>query len=40
MGANIPGKKRQLLAYPGGVPMYLQKCNESAERGYEGFVLS
>ncbi len=40
MGANIPGKKRQLLAYPGGVPTYLQKCNESAERGYEGFVLS
>jgi cyclohexanone monooxygenase len=40
MGANIPGKKRQFLAYPGGVPTFLQKCNESAERGYEGFVLS
>jgi cation diffusion facilitator CzcD-associated flavoprotein CzcO len=40
MGANIPGKKRQLLFYPGGVPTYFQKCNESAERGYEGFVLS
>jgi cation diffusion facilitator CzcD-associated flavoprotein CzcO len=40
MAANIPGKARQLLGYPGGLPTYLQKCNESAERSYEGFVLS
>ncbi|MCW2722685.1 NAD(P)/FAD-dependent oxidoreductase [Pseudonocardia sp.] len=40
MGANVPGKKRELLAYPGGLPTYLQKCNEAAEQGYAGFVLS
>jgi cyclohexanone monooxygenase len=39
MGDNVPGKKRELLAYPGGLPTYLQKCAEAAERGYEGFVL-
>ena len=40
MGANIPGKKREMLAYPGGLPLYLQKCKESADSGYAGFVLS
>jgi cyclohexanone monooxygenase len=40
MGANIPGKKREMLAYPGGLPMYMQKCKESADAGYTGFVLS
>ncbi|KRB78778.1 MULTISPECIES: flavin-containing monooxygenase [unclassified Sphingomonas] len=40
MGANIPGKKRQLLAYPGGLPLYLQKCREVDENEYEGFALS
>ena len=40
MGANIPGKKREMLVYPGGLPLYLQKCRESAAAGYAGFVLS
>lgn len=40
MGANIPGKKRESLNFTGGVPLYLQKCKESADKGYEGFVLS
>ncbi|MEN3299558.1 NAD(P)/FAD-dependent oxidoreductase [Pseudonocardia sp.] len=40
MGDNVPGKKRELLAYPGGLPTYLQKCAEAAERGYEGFALA
>jgi|HubBroStandDraft_6_1064221.scaffolds.fasta_scaffold08236_7 hypothetical protein len=40
MGANIPGKKREMLVYPGGLPMYLQKCKESADAGYAGYVLS
>jgi len=40
MGANIPGKKREMLVYPGGLPLYLQKCKESAAAGYGGFVLS
>ncbi|MCR5873697.1 hypothetical protein LRS10_05625 [Phenylobacterium sp. J426] len=39
MGANIPGKPRELLNYPGGVPMYLQMCQASAANGYEGFLL-
>ncbi|MGQ0503419.1 MAG: flavin-containing monooxygenase [Panacagrimonas sp.] len=39
MGANIPGKKRESLNYPGGLPLYLEKCKASAEKGYEGFVL-
>ena len=39
MGANIPGKPRELLNYPGGVPMYLQMCKASAANGYEGFLL-
>lgn len=40
MGANIPGKKRESLNFTGGVPLYLEKCNEVAANGYEGFVLS
>jgi cyclohexanone monooxygenase len=40
MGANVPGKKRELLVYPGGLPTYLQKCRDSAERGYTGFTLA
>jgi cyclohexanone monooxygenase len=40
MGANIPGKKREMLVYHGGLPMYLQKCNASADAGYTGFILS
>ncbi|NOV23805.1 MULTISPECIES: flavin-containing monooxygenase [Cupriavidus] len=40
MGANIPGKKREMLNYPGGLPLYLEKCEENARNGYEGFVLS
>ncbi len=39
MAANIPGKPREILNYPGGLPTYLQKCKESAEKGYEGFLL-
>jgi cation diffusion facilitator CzcD-associated flavoprotein CzcO len=40
MSANIPGKTRQLAAYPGGLPNFMQKLKETAERGYDGFVLS
>jgi hypothetical protein len=29
-----------MLSFTGGLPAYLAKCRESAERGYEGFVLS
>ena len=40
MGANVPGKKRELLAYPGGLPTYMEKCTEAADRGYQGFLLA
>jgi cation diffusion facilitator CzcD-associated flavoprotein CzcO len=40
MNANVPGKKRELLAYPGGLPMYLEKCRQSAENDYAGFILA
>ena len=38
MGANVPGKPRQLLHHP-GVQEYMAFCNDSAARGYEGFEL-
>lgn len=39
MGANIPGKPREMLNYPGGLALYLQQCKAVADRGYEGFAL-
>jgi len=38
-GANIEGKPRVFLPYVGGLPVYMEKCNEVAAHGYEGFVL-
>lgn len=40
LGANIPGKRRETLIFAGGLPAYIAKCNENAERGYEGFAIS
>ena len=40
MGANIPGKAKQLLAYAGGQPGYFDKCDEIAAKHYEGFALT
>jgi cyclohexanone monooxygenase len=39
LGANVPGKPRVFMPYL-GFPPYVEKCNEVAARGYEGFVLS
>jgi cyclohexanone monooxygenase len=39
MGANIPGKPREMLNWPGGLQLYLAACRESAADGYRGFVL-
>jgi cation diffusion facilitator CzcD-associated flavoprotein CzcO len=39
LGANIPGKRREMLSFAGGLSTYMAKCNESAERGYEGFTI-
>ena len=40
MGANIPGKSREILMYAGGLPMYLQELKACADNDYEGYVLS
>ena len=40
MSANIPGKPRIFMPYVGGVTNYVKKCNEVAEKGYEGFEMS
>jgi hypothetical protein len=39
LGANIPGKPRVFMPYL-GFPAYVQKCNEVAAGGYEGFVVT
>jgi cyclohexanone monooxygenase len=39
MGANIPGKPREMLNWPGGLQLYLEQCRASADAGYEGFVI-
>jgi cyclohexanone monooxygenase len=39
MGANIPGKTREILNYPAGLPAYLDKWRESKDAGYSGFVM-
>jgi cyclohexanone monooxygenase len=39
MGANVPGKPRQLCIYLGGFGAYRQRCDEIAAAGYEGFEL-
>jgi cation diffusion facilitator CzcD-associated flavoprotein CzcO len=39
MGANVPGKPRQLLHHP-GVQQYMSFCNASAAAGYSGFRIA
>ena len=39
MAANVPGKRRQLLNYP-GTDQYRQHLDECAAGGYTGFVIS
>ncbi len=39
LGANIPGKKRVVMPYTGGQPLYRERCEAVAESGYEGFDL-
>ncbi len=40
LGANIPGKPRVFMPYAGGLGTYREKCNDVADVGYEGFILS
>ncbi len=39
MGANFPGKKRQLINFP-SVSIYAASCEEVARDGYRGFATS
>ena len=39
VGANIPGRPRVFMPYIGGFPIYVNKCNNVMENGYEGFTL-
>jgi cation diffusion facilitator CzcD-associated flavoprotein CzcO len=39
LGVNIAGKPRVFMPYIGGFPRYVERCNEIAANGYEGFVL-
>lgn len=38
MGANIPGKVREQLNWPGGFPLYEEKTREVLNNGFQGFV--
>jgi cation diffusion facilitator CzcD-associated flavoprotein CzcO len=40
VGANVAGKPRVFMPYIGGFPAYVQKCDEVAANGYQGFVLT
>jgi cyclohexanone monooxygenase len=37
MGANVPGKPKEMLMYPGGLPAYLEAFRNCADDGYRGF---
>jgi len=39
MGANIPGKKREMLMYTGGLPAYLAALEQSRASNYADFIL-
>ncbi|UVE93832.1 NAD(P)/FAD-dependent oxidoreductase [Dietzia sp. B32] len=39
-GENVPGKPRRFLPYAGGLDVFRDKCDEIANKGYEGFVLT
>ena len=40
LGANIPGKPRVFMPYAARIGVYRRECQEVADKGYEGFVLS
>jgi cation diffusion facilitator CzcD-associated flavoprotein CzcO len=40
LGANVPGKPRVFMPYAGGLARYTDICNDVAQNGYRGFVLS
>jgi cyclohexanone monooxygenase len=40
LGANIPGKPRVFMPYPGGVGVYRERCEAVVANDYEGFALT
>jgi hypothetical protein len=40
MGANIPGKPREILMHVGGLPLYTAEIGDCAKNGYKGFTLA
>ena len=40
LGANIPGKPRVFMPYPGGVGAYRERCEQIAADGYPGFTFT
>lgn len=38
-GTNIPGKPKEALNYMAGMQKYKEKCRESANQGYKGFIV-
>jgi cyclohexanone monooxygenase len=39
MAANVPGKARQMINYPAGIPDYLARWQEAKAAGYAGFAI-
>ena len=39
LGSNVTGKKRVFYPFVGGLPVYIEKCEEIVNNSYEGFTL-
>ena len=39
LGANVPGKPRVFMPYPGGFLRYRTTCEEVVKQGYAGFMV-
>tara|TARA_R110000850_G_scaffold117311_3_gene233690 strand:+ start:226 stop:1875 length:1650 start_codon:yes stop_codon:yes gene_type:complete len=40
LGANIPGKPRVFMPYPGGLGLYRETCDDVVANNYHGFTLT
>jgi cyclohexanone monooxygenase len=40
LSAEVPGKPRVFMPYPGGLRRYRKRCDAVAASGYEGFTLT
>ncbi|NNE21236.1 MAG: NAD(P)/FAD-dependent oxidoreductase [Rhizobiales bacterium] len=40
LGSNVPGKPAVFMPYLGGLPAYIEKCQDVVANGYEGFSFS